>query len=139
MSTHRSPFLTVAAPRSPERAGRPEGGTPQGCEQGALTGPAPGEAPTRHGAMSDRTDFDLNQLLGTPPSDDERRQALWAMTPAQRVAAMYAGELRLSDCLAWAARYPEQIPTLNGEWWFIAIRTPDVADLDDIRPGPGRV
>jgi hypothetical protein len=131
MSPRPSPLLAAAAWGSPERAGRPERGTPTGCEQGALTGPAPGEAPTRHGAMSDRTVVDLNQLLGTPPSEDERRQALWAMTPAQRVAAMYAGELRLSDCLAWAARYPEQVPTLNGEWWFIAITTPEVADAHD--------
>jgi hypothetical protein len=131
MSRRPSPSLVALRRGSPERAGRPEGRTPQGCEQGALTGPAPGEAPTSHGAMSDRTAFDLNQLLGTPPSDDERRQALWAMTPAQRVAAMYAGELRLSDCLAWAARHPEQVPTLNGEWWFIAITTPEVADAHD--------
>jgi len=50
------------------------------------------------------------------------------LTPAERVAAMYRGDLNLFQCLAWAARYPDQVPLLNGEWWFIAIRTPDVAD-----------
>jgi len=122
MTAHRSPFLAADRRGSPERAGRPEGGTPQGCKQGALTGPAPGEAPTRHGAMSDRTVFDLNQLLGTRPSEDERRPVGHDPGPAGR------GDVRrraaLSDCPAWAARYPEQIPTLNGEWWFIASPPP---------------
>jgi len=53
------------------------------------------------------------------------------MTPHQRVAAMYAGRLTLAECLAWAARYPDEPPTINGEWAFIAIRTPEVADADE--------
>jgi len=42
---------------------------------------------------------------------------------------MYAGKLTLADCLAWGARYPHKPPTINGEWAFIAIRTPEVAPL----------
>jgi len=55
------------------------------------------------------------------------------MTAEQRVAAMYAGELSLADCLAWAARFPQEPPTINGEWAFIAIRTPEVAEGDEGR------
>jgi hypothetical protein len=38
------------------------------------------------------------------------------MSPAERVAGMYRGDLNLPQCLAWAARYPEQVPLVNGEW-----------------------
>ena len=75
-----------------------------------------------------RERLDLDRLLGVPPSRRERREWFWRMTADQRVAAMYAGELSLADCLAWAARYPHEPPTINGEWAFIAIRTPEVAE-----------
>ena len=37
------------------------------------------------------------------------------MGPADRVAAMYRNHLTLYQCLAWAARHPEQVPTLNAQ------------------------
>jgi hypothetical protein len=49
------------------------------------------------------------------------RERLWRMTAEQRVAAMYAGELSLADCLAWAARYPDEPPTINGEWALVSL------------------
>ena len=73
----------------------------------------------------------LDRLLGVPPSVRERREWLWRMTAEQRVAAMHAGELSLADCLAWAARFPDEPPTINGEWAFIAIRTPEVGEAED--------
>ena len=81
-----------------------------------------------------RERFNLDRLLGVPPSRRERREWLWRMTAEPRVAAMYAGELSLADRLAWAVRYPDKPPTINGEWAFIAIRTPDVAEADE-KPG----
>jgi len=69
-------------------------------------------------------------VVAADPTRDEQREALWRMTGAERVAAMYRGDLTLSQCLTWAARYPEEVPTLNGEWWFIAIRTPEVAESE---------
>jgi hypothetical protein len=78
-----------------------------------------------------RERLDLDQLLRVPPSTRERREWLWRMTAEQRVAAMHAGELSLADCLAWAARFPDEPPTINGEWAFIAIRTPEVADAGE--------
>jgi hypothetical protein len=69
-------------------------------------------------------------VLPVDPTRAELQEALWRMTAAERVAAMYRGDLALSQCLAWAARYPDEVPTLNGEWWFIAIRTPEVAELE---------
>jgi hypothetical protein len=57
-----------------------------------------------------------------------RLQALWEMTVEQRVAAMRAGELNMEQCCAWAARHPEQVPLLNGEFEFIAAYRPDVCE-----------
>jgi hypothetical protein len=78
-----------------------------------------------------RPNYQLPAFLIEDPTRAEQREALWRMSPAERVAAMYRGDLTLYQCLAWAARRPEQVPTLNGESWFIAIQTPDVADRND--------
>jgi hypothetical protein len=59
---------------------------------------------------------------------DARLRSLWQMTPAQRVAAMRRGELTLEQCCAWASRYPEQVPLLNGEYEYLAIHTPEVCE-----------
>ena len=67
------------------------------------------------------------QLLRPPSLEEERRQ-VWAMTPAQRVTAMRAGRLTSFQLSVWAARHPEQVPKLNGEFEFIAIFTPEVAE-----------
>jgi hypothetical protein len=50
------------------------------------------------------------------------------MTPTQRVTAMRRGELSLEQCAAWAARYPEQVPQINGEFEYLAAFTPEVRD-----------
>lgn len=53
---------------------------------------------------------------------------MWEMSVAQRVLAMRRGELSLEQCAAWAARYPEQVPILNGEFEYIAAFTPEVRE-----------
>ena len=50
------------------------------------------------------------------------------MTVAQRVAAMRRAELTLEQCSAWAARYPEQVPLLGGEFEYLALLTPEVCE-----------
>ena len=50
------------------------------------------------------------------------------MTADERVRAMRAGRLSLRLCLHWASRRPHELPLLNGEWEFIAISTPEIAD-----------
>ena len=57
-----------------------------------------------------------------------RLEALWRMTPDERVAAMRRGDLTLEQCCAWAARYPHQVPLLHGEFEFIAAYTPEVRE-----------
>jgi len=55
-----------------------------------------------------------------------RLRSLWELTPSERVAAMRCGELTLEQCAAWAARYPEQVPLLSGEFEYLAAFTPEV-------------
>jgi hypothetical protein len=55
-----------------------------------------------------------------------RLRSLWQLTESERVAAMRRGELTLEQCGAWAARYPEQVPLLNGEFEYLAAFTPEV-------------
>ena len=69
-------------------------------------------------------------LLAAAP-ERELHERLWLMTAAQRTAAFYRGELSLGDCLAWAQRCPEEPPrAADGEYLFIAVRTPEWADAD---------
>lgn len=57
-------------------------------------------------------------LVRAPTAVDGLR-TLWAMTTAQRIAAMRRGELTLKQCFGWAARHPEQIPTVDGTFEFL--------------------
>jgi hypothetical protein len=57
-----------------------------------------------------------------------RLDALWQMSATERVRAMRRGELTLEQCAAWAARYPEQVPLIDGEFEYIAAFTPEVAE-----------
>jgi hypothetical protein len=57
-----------------------------------------------------------------------RLRRVWQMTAEQRVAAMRRGELTYEQLAAWSARYPEQVPLLNGEFDWIAINTPEVCE-----------
>jgi hypothetical protein len=58
----------------------------------------------------------------------EASERLWALTAEERVAAMRRGELTLSQLCEWARRCPDEVPRLEGEYEFIALATPDVAE-----------
>ena len=59
---------------------------------------------------------------------DTRMRSLWRMTVPERIAAMRRGELSMEQCCAWAARHPDQVPLLNGEFEFLAAYTPEVCE-----------
>ena len=79
--------------------------------------------------------FSIDQLWGLDTRPDpawaEAKRRLWTMSPDERRAAMYARRLSLRLCLHWANHAPHEVPLLDGEWWFIAIDTPEHADADD--------
>jgi hypothetical protein len=80
--------------------------------------------------MSDRNIIDelIGITLRRDPAWEEAKQRLWVMSADERRAAMFAGTLSLRLCLHWASRAPHEVPQLDGEWWFIAARTPEIAD-----------
>jgi hypothetical protein len=51
--------------------------------------------------------------------------ALWTMTSQQRIDAMWAGTLTLSQLCEWSSRRPTEVPRLGGEFAWIVMRTPE--------------
>jgi len=82
---------------------------------------------TRPTAPPERQDFGADWLRRDPAKVEQER-LLWEMTPTERVAAMRAGRLTGYQLMRWAARRPREVPLLNGEFEFIAITTPEVAE-----------
>lgn len=68
------------------------------------------------------------QVLQSARERAARLRPLWKMSVAQRVEAMRKGELSLEQCAAWAARYPEQVPLLDGEFEYLAAFTPEARE-----------
>jgi hypothetical protein len=68
------------------------------------------------------------QILQSARERAARLQPMWDMSVDERVAAMRRGELTLEQCAAWAARCPEQVPLLNGEFEYIAAFTPEARE-----------
>ena len=68
------------------------------------------------------------QLAAAERTRHARLRRLWQMTAEQRVAAMRRGELTREELAAWSGRHPEQVPTLNGEFEWIAIKTPEACE-----------
>jgi hypothetical protein len=68
------------------------------------------------------------QILKSAREREERLRRLWEMGVDERVEAMRRGELSLEQCAAWAARYPEQVPLLNGEFEYLAAFTPEARE-----------
>lgn len=58
----------------------------------------------------------------------EQRAQLTRMRPVQRRAAYERGELSYRQHYLWAAGWPHEVPTVNGEFEFIALT---MADHDD--------
>jgi len=78
---------------------------------------------------------------GLPRIDREweaRKARLMAMTAAQRVAAMRAGELSYRELCHWSSQRPDEVPRLStgsglggGEFEWIAAFIPEIAEADD--------
>ena len=84
-------------------------------------------APDPQGAPVVPTTF-TEQLVAAERARHARLRRMWQMSPDQRVAAMRRGELTVDQLAAWSARHPEQVPMLNGEFEWIAIRTPEACE-----------
>lgn len=63
-----------------------------------------------------------------PTGADEELRALWAMTAAQRITAMWRGQLTRRQLSKWTSRAPYEVPLLGSEFAWIAMRTPEWAE-----------
>lgn len=61
------------------------------------------------------------------PNPSPRAARLDQLGAAGRLALYRAGKFGRADLATWAARYPEEIPTVNGEVEWISLK---LADLD---------
>ncbi len=68
------------------------------------------------------------QLAGELASARERCLILRRLGREGRLAAYRRGEFDLDACCLWAARYPDEVPLLNGEFEFIARSMPEVCE-----------
>ena len=77
-----------------------------------ILAPVPRPAPERH---------------REPPRDESFVDRLYRMGVEGRLSAYRAGELSHRECTIWAARFPDEVPLVNNELEWIALRA---ADLD---------
>jgi hypothetical protein len=61
-------------------------------------------------------------------SFQERMSALYRMSPQQRREVAREGELTYAEACKWAARFPHEVELVDGEFWFIAQRTPEATE-----------
>jgi hypothetical protein len=76
-----------------------------------------------------RTAPALNIPLGE--AREQQLAALWAMSPAERIAAMWRGDLTLYQLTRWSSRAQHEVPLLGGEFAWIVMRTPEWAEAAD--------
>ena len=67
-------------------------------------------------------------LALTVRDDPAEIAALWAMTLKERIDAMWAGELSLSQLTEWSARRLHEVPRLGGELAYLMMHTPEWAE-----------
>ncbi len=80
-------------------------------------------AQTAAAPATDRRGIPLTASL---VEDPERLARMWAMTPAERVAAAQQGQFSLGEMLRWASRRGTEVPLLEGEFFFLSNRLCDV-------------
>jgi hypothetical protein len=61
----------------------------------------------------------------TEATFQERMAVLYRMSADERKAVARRGELTSAEACKWAARYPHEVELVDGEFWFIAQRTPE--------------
>ena len=78
-------------------------------------------------------------MTATPhllPSSAKRAAQLDALGTAGRLRAYQGGELDAADVAIWVGLYPEQVPTTNGKFEWIAATLEWVGDGPTSRPKP---
>lgn len=83
----------------------------------------------------------VDDVLAVRATHAEQDRAFFAMSRAQRVAAMWRTLRRdgqpgvpMRTIYTWARRLPHEVPLIDGEFAFIAVFTPEYAERADRRP-----
>jgi hypothetical protein len=71
------------------------------------------------------------QRAGSLRVDPERLAAMWRMSAQERSAAAHRGEFSLGEMCRWAARCPDEVELVHGEFFFLAEFTPELAETRD--------
>lgn len=66
--------------------------------------------------------------LGFRALTRQQKDRVAAMSTDERVAAMCAGHWTYAQCCHWAARWPHEVPLINGEFAFIAAFEAEAAE-----------
>jgi hypothetical protein len=61
-------------------------------------------------------------------SFQERMAVLCRMSRDDRQAAARRGDLTYAEACKWAARFPDEVELVDGEFWFISQHTPETRD-----------
>jgi hypothetical protein len=78
--------------------------------------------------MTEMTQQMMERLAAQRASKRDRSKVLWEMSTEERQAAMWTGRLTWGQLFEWAKLAPREIPLIDGEFAFIAIYTPEVAE-----------
>lgn len=79
----------------------------------------------------DDPDWMVKRFVEYQREHEQESRALWEMTPAQRQAAMWRGQLTSYQLFEWAKSAPQEVPLINDELAFLAWSTPEVAELHE--------
>src|ERR1700733_3351080 len=110
----------IVADASRRRTGPDQAPDPQGATMPQQTTPT-----------VSRTALALSIPVGE--AREQQQDALWAMSPTERVAAMWRGDLTLYQLSRWTSRAQHEVPLVGGEFAWIVMRTPEWAEAADER------
>lgn len=138
--------MSATKPRRRLAPGRHAGATRSSSERAVLASasqptPAPPVGPTRRASDSRPVSrLDLAHHNNAPVetwwesfqraerANTAQLDPVWLMAPVERIAAMRRGELSYRQLSAWSARYPDQVPTVHGEFEWILSKLADVCE-----------
>ena len=62
---------------------------------------------------------------------EERLARMWSMSSHQRIAAAQRGEFTLGEMLRWASRRPNEVPIIDGDFFFLSAYLADCVETAD--------
>ena len=87
-----------------------------------------GETAQQPAALSTRQPIPGVASLRVNP---ERIERMWQMTTQQRVEAAQQGQFTLGEMLRWASRRPNEVPIIDGDFFFLSAYLADCVETAD--------